>query len=96
MRCPATRLALVAFIAFASLASCKGGGDPGAATPSPAVDATAKPLSVGLVFDIGGRGDNSFNDSAARGIEKALIGHGLPLYAAAIQAQGCALQEMCR
>ena len=71
MRCPATRLALVAFIAFASLASCKGGGDPGAATPSPAVDATAKPLSVGLVYDIGGRGDNSFNDSAARGIEKA-------------------------
>lgn len=26
---------------------------------------------MGLVFDIGGRGDNSFNDSAARGIERA-------------------------
>jgi len=26
---------------------------------------------VGLVYDIGGRGDQSFNDSAARGIEKA-------------------------
>ena len=28
-------------------------------------------ISVGLVFDIGGRGDRSFNDSAAAGIERA-------------------------
>ena len=28
-------------------------------------------ISVGLVFDIGGRGDQSFNDSAAAGIERA-------------------------
>ncbi len=28
-------------------------------------------ISVGLVFDIGGRGDQSFNDSAATGIERA-------------------------
>ncbi|MYK75225.1 MAG: hypothetical protein F4017_11675 [Acidimicrobiaceae bacterium] len=28
-------------------------------------------VSVGLVFDIGGRGDQSFNDSAAAGIERA-------------------------
>ena len=47
-------------IAFAALVtSCK---------PSPAP--TAGP-SVGLVFDIGGRGDNSFNDSADRGLERA-------------------------
>jgi basic membrane protein A and related proteins len=31
---------------------------------------TAKP-KVGLVFDIGGRGDQSFNDSAARGLDRA-------------------------
>lgn len=28
-------------------------------------------LKVGLVFDVGGRGDKSFNDSAYRGLEKA-------------------------
>ncbi|MBA7543982.1 Membrane lipoprotein TmpC [subsurface metagenome] len=28
----------------------------------------AKPLLVGLVFDIGGKGDKSFNDSASRGL----------------------------
>ncbi len=35
--------------------------------PVPAED----PIHVGLVFDIGGRGDQSFNDSAAEGIERA-------------------------
>src|SRR5258706_3976141 len=28
-------------------------------------------LTVGLVFDVGGRGDKSFNDAAYRGLEKA-------------------------
>ncbi|GAH44960.1 unnamed protein product, partial [marine sediment metagenome] len=28
----------------------------------------AEPLLVGLVFDIGGKGDKSFNDSASRGL----------------------------
>src|SRR3954471_16833621 len=43
-------------------------------TPAPATTPTQtgpKPLEVGLVFDIGGRGDNSFNDSADRGLERA-------------------------
>jgi basic membrane protein A len=30
-----------------------------------------EPLAVGLVFDIGGRGDKSFNDAAYKGLEKA-------------------------
>src|SRR5258705_8068697 len=28
-------------------------------------------LTVGLVFDVGGRGDKSFNDAAYRGLERA-------------------------
>ena len=32
---------------------------------------TTTPLKVGLVFDVGGRGDKSFNDSAYRGLERA-------------------------
>jgi basic membrane protein A len=39
-----------------------------AATPSERSDAS---LKVGLVFDVGGRGDKSFNDSAYRGLERA-------------------------
>ncbi len=39
----------------------------GATTPAPA----AAGPKVGLVFDIGGRGDQSFNDSAAAGITRA-------------------------
>src|SRR5439155_18133691 len=37
----------------------------------PGATTARKPLRVGLVFDIGGRGDNSFNDSAARGLDRA-------------------------
>jgi len=32
----------------------------------------ASPLRVGLVFDVGGRGDKSFNDSAWRGLDRAV------------------------
>jgi basic membrane protein A len=39
-----------------------------AATPTAA---THHALRVGLVFDVGGRGDKSFNDSAYRGVERA-------------------------
>ena len=31
----------------------------------------AEPVKVGLVFDIGGRGDQSFNDAAYAGLERA-------------------------
>ncbi len=39
----------------------------GARTPEPASDA----FPVGLVFDVGGRGDKSFNDAAYAGLERA-------------------------
>jgi basic membrane protein A len=50
-------LAIVALVATACSKSTSGGG--GGA------------IKVGLVYDIGGRGDLSFNDSAHRGLEKA-------------------------
>ncbi len=61
----------------ALLLACAGGctKDKAAAPTRPAAaDAQAgKPAGprVGLVFDIGGRGDNSFNDSADRGLQRA-------------------------
>lgn len=36
------------------------------------VNAAASALRVGLVFDVGGRGDKSFNDSAYNGLQKAI------------------------
>ena len=44
--------------------------DTPAAPATPAASGSAKPpgsTKVGLVFDVGGRGDKSFNDSAWRG-----------------------------
>ncbi|MBP2322719.1 basic membrane protein A [Kibdelosporangium banguiense] len=47
-----------------------GSGGGGASSGTPAkVDASA--FKVGLAYDIGGRGDASFNDSAAAGLDKA-------------------------
>lgn len=36
-----------------------------------AAPATAASLTIGIAYDIGGRGDKSFNDAAATGLEKA-------------------------
>lgn len=55
------RLLLVATLA---LSACK--KEP---PPAPAVAPAQKSLTVGLVTDVGGRGDTSFNDSALRGLE---------------------------
>ena len=38
-------------------------------TPFPA--SATSTLTVGVAYDIGGRGDRSFNDAAAAGLEKA-------------------------
>ena len=79
MRRSATgRRKLVASLAFAGLAlvGCGSNGsdtgtDPGGqAAPSSA--APASDVKVGLAYDVGGRGDRSFNDSAAAGLDKAV------------------------
>ncbi|HEX5671907.1 MAG TPA: BMP family ABC transporter substrate-binding protein [Acidimicrobiia bacterium] len=49
-----------------TFAACTGDGGNGTTAPDGEVAAT-----VGLVFDIGGRGDQSFNDSAAAGLDRA-------------------------
>ena len=42
-----------------------------AAAVTPATTPTKTDVKVGLAYDIGGRGDKSFNDSAAAGLEQA-------------------------
>ena len=58
--------AALALLALALLAP--GCGKKADQAPSPAAGAAFK---VGLVFDIGGRGDKSFNDAAYAGLERA-------------------------
>jgi len=60
--------AAVAIVAFGSMAAC--GDDKGSGTGSDSSTPAKKAVKVGLAFDIGGRGDKSFNDSAAAGLDK--------------------------
>ncbi len=53
------------------LAGCGGEERSGEKTAQPGA------LKVGMVFDIGGKGDRSFNDSAYRGLEKAVSDFGV-------------------
>lgn len=64
----------VAATATLALAAC-GGGSSGGSTAG-TTSATPK-IKVGLAYDIGGRGDKSFNDSAATGLDKAVTEFGV-------------------
>jgi len=58
------------------MSACGGDDDDaGGGATSPA--ATTSSLKVGLAYDIGGRGDQSFNDSAARGLDQAKTDFGI-------------------
>jgi basic membrane protein A len=59
-------------------------------------EGTAAPTgpSVGLVFDIGGRGDQSFNDSAAAGIERAKAELGITFTEASPNDDGSNRKEL--
>lgn len=66
-------LGSVAGVMLMAAAACGGGGGGTTASEEPtgAASETKGALKVGLAFDIGGRGDKSFNDSAYTGLEKA-------------------------
>lgn len=64
-------LARFAIVCFA--AAC---GEPAADTAPPAVS-PAGPVRVGVLFDIGGRGDGGFNDGAVTGAERAIAAGGV-------------------
>ena len=73
------KIAMAATAAFA-LAACSTPTTPAAPAASgssaPASSAAA-PLKVGMAYDVGGRGDQSFNDSAAAGLDKAAAEFGV-------------------
>ncbi|WP_370946609.1 BMP family protein [Amycolatopsis sp. cg5] len=67
-----TALAAVAMAGLLTLSACSGSDSGSGSTPEPGASSGAQgSVKVGLAYDIGGRGDQSFNDSAARGLDKA-------------------------
>ena len=86
MRRPATgRLRLVAVLAGLGLALVACGsndtstGASGSTSSAPAASSAApkSDIKLGLAYDVGGRGDRSFNDSAAAGIDRAVAEFGV-------------------
>jgi basic membrane protein A len=84
------RMAAVALTAALAVAACGGssGGPSSSGSTSPAGTSAAgstsstpnhSDIKVGLVFDIGGKGDKSFNDSADAGITKATKDFGITM-----------------
>jgi basic membrane protein A len=66
------RLLAASIAALSLFAAACGGDDSGTTTEAPAgSDAPATGIIAGVAFDTGGRGDGTFNDSAATGGERA-------------------------
>jgi basic membrane protein A len=72
------KLAALVVAGSVGLAACGSSGGDGGSTGSASAGggssttaAPAKTVKVGLAYDVGGRGDKSFNDLAAAGLEKA-------------------------
>ncbi len=72
------KIAAVALVGALALTGCgsnnggSSGGGGGNASADACKSATGDGPKVGLAYDVGGRGDQSFNDSAYRGMEKAI------------------------
>src|SRR5215208_3011094 len=64
------RVGAVLVVLGLAVAACGGGDDEGGDTGTGGSTAEAK--KVGVVYDIGGRGDKSFNDSAYAGLQAAV------------------------
>ena len=90
----AMKVAAVVSVAALTLAAC---GDSGSdSEPSGSGSATAKKsdIKVGMAYDVGGRGDQSFNDAAAAGLDKAKAELGVETKeAAAVNGENEAARE---
>ena len=96
-----TRL-LIVLAAFGLLAAACGGDETPETTAAQATSETSAtaqapagdPISVGLVYDIGGRGDQSFNDAAAAGLDKAVAELGVSTSEASANEDGTNREEL--
>jgi basic membrane protein A and related proteins len=69
------RFAAVAMAAALTLSAC--GSDDGTDEGTDNGDAPTSDVKVGMAYDVGGRGDQSFNDSAAAGLDQAVEEFGM-------------------
>jgi basic membrane protein A and related proteins len=77
-----TKTAALLSVAVLAMSACGGNGDGNGGTAEGTGEATgdAAPQSdvrVGMAYDVGGRGDQSFNDSAAAGMDQAVEEYGM-------------------
>lgn len=84
------KIAAAVATAALTLTACSGAPAPTAAptaAPTGGATTTAAPegpkMKVGMAYDVGGRGDQSFNDSAAAGLDKAKAEFGIETQEAA-------------
>ena len=66
------KLLLGLFLAFIMLAAACGDDSDSDSSDTTAGGGGEEAISVGLAYDLGGRGDQSFNDSAAEGLDDAI------------------------
>ncbi len=64
-------LALAGAVVLGAECGTQAEGAPGSGAPGGGTGGTGASVRVGLVFDVGGRGDKSFNDAAYAGLERA-------------------------
>ncbi len=69
-----TRFAALLSAGILALSTAACGDDDGdpETTPTGGGDAPTSDIKVGMAYDVGGRGDQSFNDSAAAGLDQAV------------------------
>ncbi|MCW2766679.1 MAG: nucleoside-binding protein [Nocardioides sp.] len=72
-----TRLAALLTAGILSLAVTACGSDNNKASDPGASNAPSSNINVGMAYDVGGRGDQSFNDSAAAGLDQAVKEFGM-------------------
>jgi basic membrane protein A and related proteins len=76
---------LIAMLSILALVVAACGGDDGGEGDG---------VPVGLVYDIGGRGDQSFNDSAAAGLDRAVADLGITASEASANEDGSNREEL--
>ncbi len=76
MRRSSTTLAALFSASILALSAC-GGGDTETDAGTESDGGETSDVKVGLAYDVGGRGDQSFNDSAAAGLDQAIEEYGV-------------------
>jgi basic membrane protein A len=81
-------------VAAAGLALAACGSDDSSGGGDTTTSSAASDIQVGMAYDVGGRGDQSFNDAAAAGLDKAKSELGIEAQeAAAVQGENDAARE---